>query len=486
MSDTSRSIALNAAVLTGSEMVARVLSLVLIMVVSRRLGPAVMGIYAFGVTLIAILEIFTNFGLMPYVQREMGRRPERAVELFDQVFSLKLVIYLACLGAAVGLSFLLAEPGLKRQVIWILAGAMFFNTNMVGTNAFFRGLHRAHYEAAVRLGSRLFYTLTGMAAVLAGYGLLTLVGLEAIATVGACLAAWLLFALKVGRPFKRITLAGARRLFDVAKSFLALRLVQMIFNSIDLIFVSVMAGNAATGLYSVTIRLTEAFIFVPAALTGAFLPVLSRHRGSEPGQDDERFIPVFRPYFKQMVIAGAGLAGVMAGTAPRLIVFLFGPQFAAAGTTLILMTLALFLTFINWSLSSAIIALDLENRIVRLFAWSAGFNIVANLIAIPIWQHNGAAATTVLSQGLLLALQINCLGDLAGRAGLIGLTARPLAAGLGLAAGLWGLGGLQWPTPYYLALAALAYPGLLFLLRALTLREVIDLVRQLKTRGGTP
>ncbi len=485
MNEGGRKIARNAAVLTGTEILARVMSLVLIMAVARRLGPELLGVYAFAAALIGLLGVFTNFGLEPYIQREVGRRPDSAGSLFDRVFSLKLALYALCLIAAVALSFILAEPGLKRQVIWILAVSLFFTTNMTGTNAFFRGLEKAHYEAAVRLSSRLFYTSAGLVALLSGLGLLALVSLELAASAGACFAAWRLFAKKAARPFSSIGVKGLMELVRAAKEFFYLRVVQTVFNLIDLVMLSLMTGDTATGLYSATVRLVGAFGFLPGALTGAFLPALSR-RGGE-GDDDPGFAEVFRPYFKNLLILGVGLAAGLAGSAQAIMVFLFGPSFAPAGTTLAVMALALLITFANWSLSNAIIALDMERRMVRLFAAAAGFNIAANLIAIPLWRYNGAAWATAASQALLLALQLNCLGrDLVSGLGLVRLSARPLLAGGAALTSALLLAGTGVNLFLGLLAAGLVYLAGLMVTGALRPREIAALAGALKPSRGRP
>ena len=106
MDDRGQKIALNTVLLTVTEFLTRLISLVLIILVARRLGPSILGIYAFALGLIRVCDIFLNFGLDRYLQREVGRQPERAGPLFSQVFALKSVVYLLCLGVIFCLTFL--------------------------------------------------------------------------------------------------------------------------------------------------------------------------------------------------------------------------------------------------------------------------------------------------------------------------------------------------------------------------------------------
>jgi O-antigen/teichoic acid export membrane protein len=313
MGTDSRKIFHNTLVLSLTEIMARIMSLVLIMAVARKLGPELMGIYAFGVAFVGIFQIFVNFGLEPFIQREVSRRPEIAGRLMAQIFVLKLIIYLAAVILVLILGLAAADSGLKRQVVWILTGAMFFQSNFTATNAFFRAYQKAKYEAVVRMSMRLVYTSLGLAAILSGRGLLTLVTLEFIAQAGACLLAWSLFIKRIGNPFHAVSLSHLKELMQSARDFFLIRIVQTIFNSIDLVMLSLMAGDTATGFYSVAVRLTGAFGFLPTAFTGAFLPVISRQART----DQSAFVDTFRPYYKYLFIIGLGLAIALSGLAGR-------------------------------------------------------------------------------------------------------------------------------------------------------------------------
>ena len=179
-------IARNTLLLTLTEFTSRVMSLVLIILVARRLGPVLMGIYAFGLSFVRLLEILVDFGLDRYIQREIGRRPEQSGPLFSQVFALKLVVYLIGVIVVLLLGFFLITDPLKRWVVGVLSLTIFFRSHATSTNAFFRARQQVKYESIVVLTQRLAYTSAGLAAILAGYGLLSLVSLELVAQIGAC------------------------------------------------------------------------------------------------------------------------------------------------------------------------------------------------------------------------------------------------------------------------------------------------------------
>jgi O-antigen/teichoic acid export membrane protein len=358
------------------------MSFILIIVVARKLGPELMGIYAFGVVFVGFFQIFVNFGLEPYIQREVGRHQEIGGWLMARVFVLKLIIYLISVFVILIIGLVLLDADLKRGVIWILTGLMFFQTQFVATNAFFRAYQKAKYEALARLSLRLVYTCAGLLVIYSGRGLLTLVSVELVVQAAACCFAWSLFIRRIANP-------------------------QTIFNSIDFVMLSFMAGDVATGLYAAAVRLTAAFGFVPNAFSGAFLPALSRKSTGNLAD----FGQVFEPYFRFLLLIGTGLGAIIAAFSKDFLLLLYGHDFLPATPTLALMAVALVLTFANWPLSNAIIALDRERHLLRIFSICAGANIIFNFGLIPSLMDRGAAWATIFSQFLLLVLQSKAIGE---------------------------------------------------------------------------
>ncbi len=470
MKAAHKKIARNTLVLGGTELLSRIMSLALIILVARHLGPALMGIYAFGVTFVRLLEILVNFGLDRYIQREIGRRPEGSGPLFSQVFGLKLAVYLV--GAAVVVllgHFIIADP-LKRWVVWILSLTIFFRSQASSTNAFFRARQQAGYESVVVITQRLAYTSAGMAAILAGQGLLTLVTVELLAQIGACATGWWLFWRKIGNPFHRVHIRQLQTLAAAAKDFLFIRLALSVFGSIDVLLISFLAGDAVTGWYAAAMRWYAAVDFVPDAFSGAFLPVLSR----KIKEGWLAFVGVFQYFFKYLFIMGLGLAAILGGLAPQCLGVVFGAAFQPAAPTLMLLAPALVLNFINLTFSTAIIALDEEHKILVNFSIAALLNIILIFLFIPLWQHNGAALATLLSEAVVLVLQLRTMGWQRLRSmGLSDLTRRPLTAGLmsfSVAVLL-----VAWNVPFLInvSLTGLVYVNLLLFTGALSWKEVL-------------
>jgi O-antigen/teichoic acid export membrane protein len=406
MNTDGRIIFHNTFLLSLTEFLARVMGFILIMVVARKLGPELMGVYAFGIVFVGFFQIYVNFGLEPYIQREISRSQKNAGSLMAQVFVLKLIIYLISAIFILIIALAIVDNELKHSVIWILTGSMFFKAQFLATNAFFRANQKAKYEALVRLSLRLVYTCAGLTVIFSGRGLLALVSIELVLQAAACCFAWGLFITRIANPFKQVTFMHLKDLIKRTWRFFLIRMVQMVFNAIDLVMLSFMAGDVVTGFYAAAVRLTAAFGFLPNAFSGAFLPALSRTASENPSD----FGRVFDPFFRFLLLIGVGLGAIIAGLSKDIVALLYGSEFLPATSTLALMAVALVLTFINWPLSNAIIALDRERHLLRIFSICAGTNILFNFGLIPVLMDKGAAWATIFSQFVLLILQGQVMG----------------------------------------------------------------------------
>lgn len=449
-----RTIAWNTLLLSATEFSTRLVSLALIILVARRLGPALLGIYAFALGLVRVAELVLNFGLDRYLQREVGRRPEAAAPLCRRVLALKSLLYLGCLGVLLPVVFLMAEP-LKRQVVALLLAALFFRSHTASLTALFRGRQLAGVEARVVITMRLLYGGGGVAAVLAGYGLVALALLEVGAQAAALGVALWLFYRRIGSPWGALSWSSLRELAAAGKQFFLIRLVLTLSASLHLLLLSVLAGDLATGFYAAALRLTSAFDFLPEAFTGAFLPALSREG---PGRQ-AGFLTIFQNYLKYLVLVGLGLGACLAATGPVLVPLMFGPRFKSAVPVLSLLSVALALEFLNLALSTSLIALDAEGRVLRIFSRVLVATVAANLLLVPLLREQGAAWAAVAAEGVALALQLRALKRQGFKPGQdLARLWRPLTAALAALVG--GRLLLLTPAPWVLVLAS---PPLIFL-----------------------
>ena len=150
--------------------------------------------------------------------------------------------------------------------------------------------------------------------------------------------------------------------------------------------------------------------------------------------------------------------------ARELILFLAGERFLP-DSMIVLQLLIWFLpfSFINQVTQYVLIALNLQRHLTRAFIIGVLFNLIANLIFIPLYGYRAAAIITVFSEWALLIPFYILVRKNLGTVPWFDVTWRPIVAAAIMGATLWLIGDVNFLVKVVVAgvtyLAALALVG---------------------------
>jgi O-antigen/teichoic acid export membrane protein len=102
-------------------------------------------------------------------------------------------------------------------------------------------------------------------------------------------------------------------------------------------------------------------------------------------------------------------------------------------------------SFVNSVTQYVLIAIDQQRFLTRAFLIGVAFNVVANLIAIPLFSYKGSAVVTILSELALLLPFYYAVRKHLGPLPWLSLVWQPALASALMAAAMWLLRGLPWP-----------------------------------------
>ncbi len=440
-------------------------------VMLRILGPEQAGIYYYAIVVFVWFDIFTNFGLDVFLIREASRHKDRAGHLFSNTTMLRLVLMLACVPLLLG--FLLirqaaVEPALTSEAL-VAIGLLYIGlapgSISKGITSIFYAFEKAEIPAAVTTITTVNKAVFGLSALLLGYGIVGLAGVSIITNfITLAILMWAGQGLYQGA--KRIDMPLVRGMVRESWPLMLNHFLATIFFQIDIVILEAMRGAVIIGKYSVAYRWLLAIGIIPAFFTQALLPVMSR-------QADENRDALKRTYtlgVKLLVSLAVPLAVAFTFLADPLTLFLGGREFMPEGAVALqIMIWSIPIGWINSLTQYALIAVDLQRHITRAFAVAVTFNIVSNVLLIPLFGFRAAAVTTILSE-LVLLIPFGLLMQRAlGRIPWLEMVTRPLAAGAVMAIVFV----LMWDTQPLVALFAgsVIYGGVLLGLRPLNATE---------------
>jgi O-antigen/teichoic acid export membrane protein len=231
-----------------------------------------------------------------------------------------------------------------------------------------------------------------------------------------------------------------------------------------------------TGLYGAAYRVLLSLALVPTIYNDAITRAMSHLAATDP----DRMRALYRRAFRHLVMAALPIAVGGAILARHLVTDVFGASYAGASTSLAILLCSLVLVFPGYVNVTAAYALGLEKRLAVTLPFVVAANAGANLWAIPAFGITGAAATTLGTEVLFIALLMARLHGSGLTNGLAFRLVKPAVAAAVMGGVVWPLRNLSLVVP--IVVGAVIYVGVLFALRAFE-PEDRDLVRAVLSRG---
>ncbi len=253
----------------------------------------------------------------------------------------------------------------------------------------------------------------------------------------------------------------------------------VVYARVDQLLVFQIAGEGAAGYYGAVYQMLERAHLIPISVMTTLSPVIA----SAWPDHRERMLRVVRLAAEFLALGSLGALAVAIVAAEPLVRLLFGDAFAPAAPALPVLGAAFVFICFGYLTSNLMLVLGLTRRMVTVGLMALAANIALNLLLIPSYGFMGAAWVTLLTEVVVVGtgawfvtarLPVHQMP--------LGRLARIVLAATTLALGLTVVERAGAPLGVLLAVAALAYPALLLLLRGVDPRELRTL-RQLRNRA---
>lgn len=212
-----------------------------------------------------------------------------------------------------------------------------------------------------------------------------------------------------------------------------------IFFKSDVVLLEAIQGNAVVGIYSTAYKWIDALGVIPSLFTMALLPIMARQAVEDKAGLERNY------HFAVKLLTSAAIPVAVLTTlsAHLLIGILGGSRFLPDGAyALQIMIWFAPIGWINSLTNYVLIALDQQRAMRWAFLAGVGFNVITNVIFIPIFSYRAAAAVTIGSELVLLVAFYLLLRRSLAPVNWLKLLWKPIAAGAimgGVGAVLWGV-----------------------------------------------
>ncbi|MFN2593515.1 MAG: flippase [Actinomycetota bacterium] len=397
---TAHRIVVNTFYRTVGDLGAKVASVALYVVMARKLGEAGFGIFTFAISFATLVTTLGNFGQDRLLTREVARDRGQVHPYFANLFGLAFALSVPVLAIAVWILTLTGTGSTTRSVVILLGLAVIAELLANMCFAVFQSYERLGFIAVILIAQRLITAGIGVVALLRGA---TVTVVAAIYLGGAALSLVLSLVLMFGRivrPRFEIQVRTWPRLMRAAIPIGIASVFSAIFFRIDTVMLAAFKSQAAVGLYGGAYRLLEATLFLSWSVGAAVYPVFARlDRTTEPSIET-----VYERSVKLVVALTLPIAVGAGVVASHVLTLFYGAEFARGHNALALLAPTIALYPVVYVSTHLLVSQNRERVLTYVFAFVMVENVVANLILIPAFSLNGAAASTSISELIVTVL----------------------------------------------------------------------------------
>lgn len=370
--------------------------------IARYLGPTEYGILNYAVSFVLVVGSFASLGLESVVIRELVQFPSNKSSIIYSSFWARLAASTAASIFVLLISWLSEETVIVLHAVFIVTPILIFQSFDVFDH-YFQSQSLSRFTVMAKTGSFLIMLFIKI------YLLLTAASLNAFIityTAEVILTASILacFFIKFGKTEKgvRFDYAVLKKLLKSGWPLMLSSIAVSVYMKIDQIMLKNMMGEDAVGKYSVAVRLSELWYFIPVIIANSVFPSILRARA----ENYNLYIKRLQKLYNVMIHSAVSIAVLITFVSEPLINLLYRSEYAEAPSVLRIHIWAGVFVFFGVASSKFLVAENLEKISFYRTLAGAVINIGLNFLLIPYLGILGAALSTLMSYAFTTLLLI--------------------------------------------------------------------------------
>ena len=363
--------------------------------VARYLGPDQFGLYSYAIAFVALFGSIATLGLNGIVVRDLVKNPEEATTTIGTAFVLQLIGgLLVFVIAIIAIGFVRPDEALVRLMVAVLGFVTVFKATEV-IKYWFESQIRSKHTVLIENAAFLLFAAVKVALITFKAPLIAFVWIvlaEAV-LVAVCMLYMYMKRVSHLRAWK-FSGGRARELIGDSWPYILSGVAVMLYMRIDQIMLGQMLGNKSVGIYSVAVRLSEVWYFIPVAIVSTLFPAIIDAKKQGEGVYRQRL----QELYDLMAALGISVAVFVSFFSNWIVNSLFGSDYEQAGRLLSINTWAGVFVFLGLANGKNLLLQGLARFSFYFTLACALLNITLNYILIPRYGVIGSAFATLLSQ----------------------------------------------------------------------------------------
>jgi O-antigen/teichoic acid export membrane protein len=466
----------NTGIMMFSQIISWAISILLVFIIPRYLGPDNYGKLNLGGSLWGMVSVFAVFGMDLLLIKTIARSPDDLNQLLGQSILVRLIFFLL---GTIALIVYISVVGYGKDtnlLIFISGIPIFIGVISSGISASIQALERMGLLAIADIIAKSLGALLIIITIYLGAGV---VPVALVAGSGAVIG-FILLNVILSRiyPVKlkfQIHSAEIKWLVTAGSTFFLLYVFITIYNNIDVVVISWLIDEKAIGVYGVADRFVGTMMFIPTAFLVVFFPTFSRLYLEGP----ETLRKIFVKATNLLILLGIAVGFGIFAISGQIVTLLYGPDYVQSTPVLAIRAIALVFTYLNVLMGMYLMSIDRQKSWIVVMAIATLATIPLDLIFVPLSQNifeNGAmggAITSVVTESGIVAVAIYLLPR-----GILGKTTlwyafRSIMAGVGMVLCVVAIGKAFLPLQIIVGIVSFSIFSLLFRLISSDDKEMV-------------
>ena len=361
--------------------------------VARYLGPERFGLLSYALSFVGIFVALATLGLDEVVVRELIKTPEQREKILGTSFLLKLVGTLL-MWAAILVAIPLTENDLQTNILIIIIafGTVFQAFNVIDLN--FQAKVKSKYVVHAQFIQLIISSIVKIILVVNEAPLIWFASVYSLDVIVLAMGLVFAYLYNGDNIFSwKWSFETSKYLLHDSWPLILAGVVISVYMKIDQVMIKEMLGAKEVGLYAAAVKLSEAWYFIPMAITSSLLPAIINAKVYQK----EVYYQRLQKLYDLMVWIAIAIALPTTFLSTLVVEFLYGKEYLGSSSVLIIHIWTAVFVFLGVASSKYLLA---ENFIKKTFYRTfigALLNIIMNYYLIGIIGIQGAAISTLVS-----------------------------------------------------------------------------------------
>ncbi len=359
----------------------------------RYLGPAQFGLLSYVTSFVFLFSSIATLGLDNIIIRDIVNESDARDEVLGTSFLLRIsgsAISFILIGITV---FLTSENNFNIILIFIIAISTSFQAFNV-IDSYFQSRVQSKYSVYVKIVSFIIITVLKLLLIIFNYSLIYFAIVTSFETIIMAGGYTFIYHFKSLKIFNwRFSKKRAFQLLKDAWPLILSGLVISVYMKIDQVMIKKMLNDTEVGLYAAAVRISEAWYFIPVAISTSLFPAILNAKKIS----DELYLARLQKLYDILAWMAIGIGLVVTLFSTDLVKILLGTTYLPAVPVIKIYIWAGVAVFLGVASSQFLISENLTKiSFIRSFLGMI-VNVILNLLFIPILGIIGSALATLIS-----------------------------------------------------------------------------------------